>query len=274
MITTSTGHELSDAQFRRIAAIAAEEAGLAIPEAKKSLVQSRIGKRMRTLELADFAAYLATLESDAGERHELISALTTNVSHFYREKHHFEHLRSSVLQSVGNRLRLWSAGCSNGQEAYTLAMEVLRSIPDAASRDILILASDIDEKVLARAQAGLYRESEMGGVSPEDRKRFFLSSGDGDWSVRPELRAMVRFRKLNLNGSWPMRGVFDAILCRNVVIYFSEETQMALWPRFRERLAPGGFLILGHSERIHPLPDSGFESVGVTTYRKLLAARQ
>lgn len=269
MTTPGTLAELSEAQFQQISAIAAEEAGLAIPDAKKSLVQSRIGKRMRALGLDGFTAYLTALERDAIERGELVSALTTNVSSFFREKHHFDHLRGSVLQGAGNRLRLWSAGCAKGQEAYSIAIEVLKSIPDAASRDMLILATDIDEKVLAHARAGIYQERELLGVGAEDRERFFQRDGDGDWTARPELRALIRFRKLNLNGSWPIRGVFDAIFCRNVVIYFSDETQMALWPRFRDRLARGGLLMLGHSERIHPLAVSGFESVGVTTYRKL-----
>ena len=260
---------LSDAQFHRITAIAAEDAGLAIPDAKKSLVQSRIGKRMRVLQLEDTSAYMDALEDSDEERRELVSALTTNVSHFYREKHHFDFLRSKVLKGGDRHLRLWSAGCSNGQEAYTLAIEVLKANSKAASRDILILASDIDDKVLARARNGTYSDAELAGVAADDRDRFFKRTPEGRWTARENLRSIVRFRHLNLNASWPMQGAFDVIFCRNVVIYFSDETQAALWPKFRERLKPGGLLMLGHSERIHPLNGSGFESVGVTTYRKL-----
>lgn len=259
---------LSEPQFQRIAAIAAEDAGLEIPAAKKSLVQSRIGRRIKALGLTDFGSYINTLGNDAQERRELISALTTNVSNFYREKHHFDFLRNEFLPHLEGRVRLWSAGCSKGQEPYTLAIEVLKAIPDAASRDILILASDIDDKVLAQAGVGAYSEEEIEGVEPTDRERFFTIE-DGRFVARPILRSLIRFRRLNLNGQWPIRGTFDAILCRNVVIYFSEETQRSLWPRFRKRLSHGGILMLGHSERIHPLRDSGFQSIGVTTYRKL-----
>ena len=261
---------LSEQHFRRIADFAAREAGIAIPDTKKSLVQSRIGRRMRALGLTDYDAYLGRLDSEPGERRELVSALTTNVSHFYRERHHFDTVREEVLLKAGDgRIRLWSAGCSNGQEPYTLAMEVLKSIPDAAKRDILILASDIDRAVLARAAKGIYSLAEVEGVPVADRARFFTAGDDGTYVVKPELRSLVRFRHLNLNAEWPMQGTFDAILCRNVVIYFSDETQQALWPRFRERLAPDGLLMLGHSERIHPLAESGFKSSGVTTYRRL-----
>ncbi len=261
--------EMSDAEFRRIVEIAAEDAGLAIPPSKKSLVQSRVTRRMREIGVSGCKSYLQRLDTDSAERGELICVLTTNVSHFYREDHHFTFIRDRILSRPDPRgLRFWSAGCSNGQEAYTLAFEILQAIPDAASRDILVLASDIDPKVLEKARSGTYHGTEIEGIPAAVRPKFLTPSGSM-FKVLPDIAALVRFRQLNLNSDWPMRGKFDLIMCRNVVIYFNDQTQAALWPRFADRLKPDGFLMLGHSERIHPLDGSGFESVGVTTYRKL-----
>ena len=149
-------------------------------------------------------------------------------------------------------------------------MEILKSIPDVSAPDLLILGTDIDPKILRRAVDGVYSEAEIETIAPIDRKRFFKLSDPRtrSFSVSPDLRNLVRFRELNLHGDWPMHGAFDAIFCRNVVIYFDDETQRALWPRFRDCLAPGGWLMLGHSERIHPLEGTGFLSSGVTIYRK------
>ncbi len=271
MNQTVTGIGLSDAEFRQIAEIASVEAGLAIPDTKKSLVQSRVARRMRALGIKACAAYLDTLSQDADETELLISALTTNVSHFFRENHHFEHLRETVLaHPAQDRLRFWSAGCSNGQEPYSLAMEIIKALPDYARRDILILATDIDRIVLDKAKRGIYSDGEIEGIPAEDRHRFVETQPDGSHRMNDALRKMVKFRQLNLNApGWPMKGPFDAIFCRNVVIYFDDETQSRLWPRFHALLRPGATLMLGHSERIHPVAGSGFEAVGVTTYRRL-----
>lgn len=269
---------LGAADFRRVTEIALEEAGLFIPESKTALVQSRLTRRMRALGLSDFARYveLVSNHENREERRELVSVLTTNVSSFFREQHHFDHFATSVLPMLAGRLaqrgrpvRLWSAGCSSGQEPYCLAMECLRAIPDAPDKDLLILASDIDPAILGRAARGQYSAAEASGVPEKDRKRFFtaLPGGNG-FTVSDDLRKLIRFREMNLHGPWPMRGQFDAIFCRNVVIYFDEAHQRNLWPRFHAALAPGGLLYLGHSERIHPLRGSGFANAGVTIYRK------
>lgn len=271
MSMDAPGISLSDTDFRLIARIAASEAGLAIPESKKSLVQSRVARRMRNLGISNCGDYLAALDGDAFETQQLISALTTNVSHFFREIHHFNYVRDLII-GAGKRsgLRFWSAGCSNGQEPYSLAIEILRAIPDAERLDIRILATDIDDAVLAKATRGIYLASEVENVPETDRATYWRRLEDGTFMVEDAVRNLVLFRHLNLNGpSWPMKGPFDAIFCRNVVIYFNDETQSALWPRFRSLLKPGGFLMLGHSERLHPLAGSGFETAGVTTYRKI-----
>ena len=271
MMTSSTGISLSDTDFRQIVEIAAAEAGLAIPEAKRSLVQSRIARRMRSLGLTSCQAYLDSLAGNRDETENLICALTTNVSHFFRENHHFEYVRDRILHAQYlTKLRFWSAGCSNGQEAYSLAIEILKAMPDAARRDIRILATDIDGNVLKKAASGQYSAQEIEGVSKSDRVDFFIEEQPNQFQICAKARELVHFKHLNLNGSnWPMKGPFDAIFCRNVVIYFSDETQSMLWPRFRALLPKGGHLMLGHSERIHPLEGSGFETAGVTTYRKI-----
>ena len=272
------GPNLSDDAFHRITRIALEDAGLSIPASKKALVQSRLSRRMRALGVSDFSAYIAIVSrpDNSEERRELVSVLTTNVSSFFRERHHFDFFSQTVLPTVEAKLasrsgpvRIWSAGCSSGQEPYSLAMECLRRIPNAADRDLLILGTDIDPVVLQRARTGQYSQSEVSGIPENDLRQHFISdSVHGSHRVNEGLRRLIRFRELNLHAKWPMRGQFEAIFCRNVVIYFDEEHQRKLWPRFHMALVPGGYLFLGHSERIHPIEGSGFTSAGVTIYRK------
>ncbi|MZQ89059.1 hypothetical protein GVY41_07720 [Frigidibacter albus] len=257
-----------------IARIAHAEAGIVIAPGKTSMVQSRLAKRLRALDLPDYDSYLALVQSDAGrdERRRMISALTTNVSHFFRESHHFETLRNEVLPPLlskaraGGRVRLWSAGCSNGQEAWSMAMTVLELMPDAANHDLRILATDIDPMVVEKGRSATYDAQMVSGVDTGLRKRFFETAG-GQFRLIPAAQALVSFHELNLHAPWPMRAPFDAIFCRNVVIYFDAETQDRLWHRFAEALAPGGWLFVGHSERVPVAPHSRFVTAGITTYR-------
>jgi chemotaxis protein methyltransferase CheR len=267
---------LSPAEFARIAEIAKREAGLALTVTKNSMISARVARRLRDTRTPDFGSYVALLESRRGadELRMLISALTTNVTHFFREDHHFRYLETAVLPRLvadargGRPVRLWSAGCATGQEPYSIAMTVLRMFPDAAAHDLRILATDIDETVLGRATRGRYTPAQLDSVPVPDRRRFFVESEGGEMEVAPDLRRLVTFRPLNLVGAWPLQRSFDAIFCRNVVIYFDGETQAALWPRFHRALAPGGVLFIGHSERLDPLTARRFLSAGVTTYRK------
>lgn len=272
----ANGRGLDPAAFRRVARLAEKEAGLSIPDGKLSMVQSRLARRLAATGLRDFAEYLDHVESTSGaeERSQMIMALTTNVTHFFREDHHFKTLSDSVLPELarraasGGRVRIWSAGCSAGHEPYSIAMTVLAAMPDAGQRDVRILATDIDKKVLGIATAGIYSDRETASVPENLRRRHFTASGHS-WRIGDEVRALVSFRVLNLVHEWPMRGRMDAVFCRNVLIYFSEETQRKLWPRFALTVAPGGTLFLGHSERMHDHGAHGFASVGVTTYRRV-----
>ena len=269
---------LSDADFQKIAKVALTEAGLAIPDSKKALVQSRLSRRIRQLGVSRYAEYIPLIDDPTNrtERRELVSVLTTNVSSFFRERHHFKFLANELLRqfksklSSGQRVRIWSAGCSRGQEPYSIAMVCLENMPQAAGSDFLILATDIDAEVLKAARKGEYASQDLDELRVDTKNRFFRPLGRGDtFVVEDALRNVIRFRELNLHQDWPMRSQFDVIFCRNVVIYFDENRQRQLWPRFCDALAPGGHLILGHSERVHPIEGSGFESAGVTIYRKI-----
>jgi chemotaxis protein methyltransferase CheR len=205
----------------------------------------------------------------------MIAALTTNVTRFFREPHHFEHLKTAVLPPLlqrakqGGRVRIWSAACSSGQEPYSIGMTILSLMPDAGRYDVKILASDIDPNMIREGQEGVYPDSAMDSVPPALKSRWFVNHAPGSVRAGEELRGLVTFRKLNLIGSWPMQGLFHAIFCRNVVIYFSAETQAKVWGRFAPLLEPEGVLYIGHSERITGVAEQMLRSEGVTTYRSI-----
>ncbi|MBS0491831.1 MULTISPECIES: protein-glutamate O-methyltransferase CheR [unclassified Phenylobacterium] len=259
--------------FKKIANILHSHAGIALAEGKAALVYSRLAKRLRTLGLRSFREYCSLVEGQQGvdERQAMMAALTTNVTRYFREPHHFDHLREVVMPKLaetarrGGRVRLWSAACSNGQEPYSMAITVLTALPEAASLDVKILATDIDPNMIAEGKAGVYREDAVAPVPLDLRRKWFKKSGAG-WEVADELRELVAFRELNLIGDWPMKGKFDVIFCRNVVIYFDEPTQERIWSRFAPALVPGGTLYIGHSERVSGPAASQFETTGLTTY--------
>ena len=268
--------------FDAIADFAYRRAGLVLPREKAPMVLARLSKRMRSRGVHSLEDYRSLLErGDAeDERRELIYSLTTNVTSFMREMHHFTALAETILPDLagkarsGRRVRLWSAGCSSGQEPYSLAMKILRHIPDARSLDIRILATDIDARILARARSGTYSSSECDSL-PEDLRKRFLdqtkpdSGGSPEFSIRDEVRALVSFRELNLLEPWPMRGRFDVVFCRNVIIYFDRTTQNKLWARIDGDIEDKGFLFVGHSERIDTSLFPQFKPSGTTTYQRL-----
>ena len=252
--------ELSDADFTALAAIIHRETGICLPPAKRALLQSRLYKRLKALGLPGFSDYRRLLESraDPAEPAELISAITTNVTRFRREAHHFEHLAEEVLPELvararrGARVRLWSAGCATGEEPYTLAFAVLAACPDAPALDIRILATDLDKSAIARAEAGVYPDSALAPLDARARAAHFERDPEtGEMRVADAPRRLVRFAVLNLLEPWPFQGGFDVILCRNVVIYFDAETQDRLWRRFASvQKRRGDRLYIGHSERL------------------------
>ena len=270
----------TEEDFARIAKMLHDDAGIYLPEVKATLVYSRLAKRLRALGLQSFRDYCALLTEEGGanvgERQQMLAALTTNVTRFYREPHHFEHLKTQVLPPLldharrGGRVRLWSAACSTGPEPYSMALTVLSLMPEAAKYDIRILATDIDPNVVAEGKRGIYRADAVEPIPTDLRGRWMQRvSQDGEfaWSAGDEMRKMISFRELNLIGAWPMKGPFDTIFCRNVVIYFEEETQAKVWSRFKPLLTREGRLYIGHSERLNGPAASAFVSDGLTTYR-------
>jgi chemotaxis protein methyltransferase CheR len=272
-------YRLTAEDFRQISAMIYADAGIAMPDHKATLVYSRLAKRLRALGLKNFSQYCELVSSAQGseERQEMLAALTTNVTRFYREPHHFEHLRTQILPPLiasarkGGRVRLWSSACSSGQEPYSMALTVLSLLPDAAQRDIRILATDIDPNMIATGKAGLYDKNAIEPVPADLRQRWF-SPADGDRSmvqIAEQARALVEFRRLNLIGDWPMQGRFHAIFCRNVAIYFDDPTQGMIWSRMVPLLDPAGALYIGHSERVSGPAERLLRSDGITTYRPL-----
>ena len=272
---------LSHDDFRRISQMIYDDAGIMLTEGKAALVYARLAKRLRALKMQAFRDYCDLVASPAGaaERQEMLTSLTTNVTKFFREPHHFEHLKTQILAPLvqkGGRLRLWSAACSTGQEPYSIAFTLLSAWPDAANHDVKILATDIDRNVLAAAEAGVYAETLLDGVSPQMRARYFepVNGERAQMRVVQAVRRLITFRPLNLVESWPMQGQFQAIFCRNVVIYFDEPTQQRIWEKFTPRLAPEGALYIGHSERVTGLAAQHLRSHGVSTYRLTEGGRQ
>ena len=274
---TAATFEVDDRSFRRLAEMVRADFGIALGENKRSLLVSRLSKRLRDLQLPTFAAYCNYLDGEAGavERRRMCALLTTNVTRFFREAHHFRALSDQVLPPLlarartGGRVRLWSAGCSSGEEPYSLGLTLLQACPDAARLDIRILGTDIDPEVIRQGRVGVYdlREAQ---IPVALREAYFepVPSADGHARVGPELRRLVTLAELNLIRDWPMKGRFDVIFCRNVVIYFDAELQARLWIRFAETLAPGGHLFVGHSERVAGPATDRLVPAGVTQYRR------
>jgi chemotaxis protein methyltransferase CheR len=270
---------LTAADFKTLAAMLHADTGITLHEGKATLLYSRLAKRLRALGMTGFQQYSALIADPAQseERGCMVRALTTNVTRFFREPHHFEHLRDTVLPPLlqraqqGGKVRIWSAACSSGQEPYSIALTLLRLQPNAAQLDIKILATDIDATVLAVARQGCYGTEAMAAVPNDLRTRWFDRVADG-MQANETLRSLISFRELNLIGTWPMRTPFDAIMCRNVVIYFAEQTQAEIWQRFKPLLKPGGHLYIGHSERLSGPAAAEFATVGITTYQRRGAA--
>ena len=261
--------------FRHIAQTLHSHAGIALTEGKAALVYSRLAKRLRALGLRSFRDYCALIEGVDGvdERQAMMAALTTNVTRFYREPHHFDDLRDRVMPALaeraraGGRVRLWSAACSNGQEPYSMALTVLSVLPEAADLDVRVLATDIDPNMVAQGHAGLYSEETLEPAPATLWRRYFERADRGQWAAGPQLRRLVAFRELNLIGDWPMRGRFDVIFCRNVVIYFDEATQERVWSRFVPCMNAGATLYIGHSERVTGPAAAQLRPDGLTAYR-------
>jgi len=258
-------------EFSTIAEIMRASTGVSMPPEKQELVYARLSKRLRALGLKDFAAYVALLQSPRGaeEMQNLVNRLTTNLTRFYREPHHFADMAGLVSRAIAEgrqRFRVWSAACSTGQEAYSIA-DALIEAGALKLADVKVLATDIDTEVLSKAEAGRYPLSELDDAPASLKKRFPVEGGEA--RAAPELRRLISFRQLNLIGEWPMKGPFDAIFCRNVFIYFEADTQASVARRMTSLLSPGGRLYIGHAESLRQPQD--LRLTGVTTYERRAA---
>ncbi len=248
--------DFDDKDFERIRKLIYGYAGISLSPAKRDMVYSRLARRLRQLGLDSFDAYLDVVESgDAAECEAFTNALTTNLTSFFREAHHFP-IFAQHLQRAGaaQPQMVWCSAASTGEEPYSIAMTAVETF-GSFNPPVRILASDVDTNVLATAQAGVYTEDRVERLDPARVKRFFkrgTGSNAGKIRVRDELRNMVTFRRINLlEDSWPMRGLFDVIFCRNVMIYFDKPTQLAILERFAPLLRSDGLLFAGHSESFH-----------------------
>ncbi|HKO86882.1 MAG TPA: CheR family methyltransferase [Burkholderiales bacterium] len=271
--------EFAARDFQRVRKLIYSRAGISLNDTKENMVYSRLARRLRVLRRNDFGAYLDWLEStpDAVEWQEFVNALTTNLTSFFREEHHFP-LLADLLRRRRHQpeLAIWCSACSTGEEAYSIAMTAYDALPGMASR-VRILASDIDTNVLDTARKGVYDEERIERLEAGLKRRHFLRGRgvhDGRVRVKPELQQMLSFQRLNLlDARWNLQGSFDAIFCRNVMIYFDKPTQLQILEKFSPLLKPGGLLFVGHSENFHHAKEL-FVLRGKTVYQRTSDERQ
>jgi chemotaxis protein methyltransferase CheR len=273
---------LSEYDFRRVSDVIYQHCGIKLHDGKKSLVRARLAKKLRESRFSTFKEYIDYVLSREGQKefYSFVDSLSTNLTFFFREKSHFEYLEQYFLPScvsfkgknINRNLRFWSAGCSTGEEAYSLAIALDDYFRDKSGWNIKILASDVSTRVLEVAKLGTYDKERVKAVAPERRHRYLIPSeieGRKVYQIHPSLRKMIAFRYLNLMESWPFKGLFDCIFCRNVMIYFDKATQEKLIGRFWEHLNKGGLLCIGHSESLTGI-NHKFGYIRPATYVKSL----
>ena len=276
--------QITDSEFRKFRELVLRHTGISLAPHKREMLKARLGRRLRALGIASFSDYYQYLsQSDATgeELGRMINAVTTNVTEFFREDHHFKFMTQTWIPACQRELgrprvlRIWSAGCSTGEEPYTIAIVLREALgPLLSSWDIRILASDIDTDALGRAQAGIYFRDKIAPISESQLRRHFLCGRGpeaGFVHIRPEVQNLVTFRRLNLlDDPWPIRTRFDAIFCRNVMIYFDRPAQQHLVRRFAGFLKDDGLLFLGHSEGLNGM-NAGLVSCQHTIYQRTAA---
>ncbi|UCV10962.1 chemotaxis protein CheR [Dechloromonas denitrificans] len=260
----------SAADFERVRKLIYQHAGISLSPVKQDMVYSRLARRLRATGKPSFAEYLDALEKNGGDEWErFVNSLTTNLTSFFREPHHFP-IFAEHLQKLGTKrpIKVWCSAASTGEEPYSIAMTVAETFGANASH-VSIIASDLDTNVLATAQKGIYPLDRVDKISPERLRKFFLrgtGSQEGSVAVRPELKRMIEFQRVNLlEPNWPVRGPLDIIFCRNVMIYFDKPTQYKILARFAPMMQPDGLMFAGHSESFLHAADL-FKSLGKTVY--------
>ena len=266
---------LSDREFEEIRRLVREHTGIALAESKRELVYSRLVRLLRRLSLRTFGDYLDLLGGgEPAELEEFANAITTNLTSFFREGHHFEFLADTVLPAIekrnadSRRVRIWSAGCSTGEEPYSIAIALNEAMARFRGWDVRILATDLDSSVVAHAQAGVYKAERFAKMSDARRSRWFEETEPATFTASAALRSLITFRQLNLMHEWPFKGPFDVIFCRNVVIYFDKATQRQLFDRMARMQRGDDHLFIGHSESLFKVSDR-YQLIGKTIYRKV-----
>jgi len=265
--------QLKEEHFKRISEIVYRSSGINLKKGKEALVRARLAKRLRARRMLNVQEYLDYLESAEGGQEQalFIDVMTTNKTSFFREIEHFNYLRDCVLSELKSpRLRFWSAACSSGEEPYSLAIWLREHMADIDTMDALILATDISRRMLEKARLAVYPKETLQSLPAPQFKKYFtrLSGQQADrYRVAESIRKMVRLAWLNLLGPWPMKGPFNVIFCRNVMIYFDRPTQQQLINRFYELLAPAGYLFVGHSEGLSSISHK-FKYLRPAVYRK------
>jgi chemotaxis protein methyltransferase CheR len=274
---SSLEFEFSDKEFEFIRKLVIERTGISIQPHKKTMVYGRLVKRIRTLGLKSFKEYIEFITSPSAGQEvvDFTNAITTNLTKFFREEHHFEHLKNASLpdiikrNNIRRKLRIWSAGCSAGMEPYSIAMVLREVLKDVDYWDAKILATDIDTNMLATGTAGEYKIDERDGIPKNYQNEFVKLSDDKKKIIMsPQLKKLISFKQLNFMDKWPVKGPFDIIFCRNVVIYFDKDVQRVLFNKFADVLDKDGYLYIGHSESLNNVSDR-FRLEGKTIYRKI-----
>ncbi|GMR16864.1 MAG: chemotaxis protein CheR [Gammaproteobacteria bacterium] len=269
--------EFTDSDFNYIRNLVSDNTGIVLSDGKRDMVYSRLTRRIRELKLSNYKSYCDRLKT--GDEKELIAltnAITTNLTSFFREPHHFDFLKTTLLANLkknktSRKLRIWSAGCSSGEEPYSIAMVVHEVFESVLTHwDIKILATDLDSDMVRKAELGIYAADRVTGIEQSRLNKFVKNgSGENQGSVKisPRIQSLISFKGLNLMQHWPLKGMFDIIFCRNVVIYFDKPTQKVLFDRYADLMVENGHLFIGHSESLHMVTDR-FRLLGKTIYMK------
>jgi chemotaxis protein methyltransferase CheR len=271
-------HSLNEQDFKFICKLVYDATGIVLSEGKREMIYRRLMRRLRETRLPSFKAYCDLLrDPSANELPNFINSITTNLTSFFRENHHFEFLSKQLLpellqESTGNqRIRIWSSACSTGEEPYSIAMTMLEALGNELGRcDAKLLATDLDTDVLHRAESGIYNSDRLENMPLQQKKQWFLKNRQdpNQFKIHNQVKSLITFKQLNLLEDWPMKGPFDMIFCRNVLIYFDRATQQNIIQRMHALLKPNGVLALGHSENIGD--SSGlFKNIGRTLFRKV-----
>lgn len=267
--------ELSDRDFQKFRELVYNEAGINLTEVKKALLQARLSKRLRLLGIASYSEYYDYINDNSDtEMSEFVNALTTNKTDFFRENKHFIYMKEELLPELEHEkeIRIWSAGCSTGEEPYSISMTMLDYFENRSKIPFKILATDIDTQVLDKGRAGIYKAEGVDEIDLDVRKKYFYRGKDenaGKYKIKEIVQKPVFFRRLNLkDAAYPFKKKFHIVFCRNVIIYFDKDTQRFLFNNIYRYIEDGGYLFIGHSENITGLTDQ-FKLVGATIYKKV-----